>query len=330
MGPNKLWFLNPGLLEVRFLGKHQTWAIFTSDRALVESALQQPKVAGLDAYQTLNPPRPDTPVRHGVCTGVLFQAARGQLSADVNIQRRTWLLFDSDAIRQTGTAATEEQRQAAHAHSRGLEAALTAEGWPLPLACCSGNGAHRLYRVDLPNDPSTASLVSNLLHVMGRRLDNDAVQLDKTVSNAARITRLYGARNQKAGRDSAVLSAPDPIVTVSLEQINAVLSKWRSELGYKKPLVTRPGGWSLERVESFLDFYSIDYRPPVEIPAGLLWVLTPCPLNEKHTGSSPAVILTKMGWPKFRCMHNSCSGIRWADFCKRLHRITGEWFVYAT
>jgi hypothetical protein len=322
------FILNRGeLVEVRFLGPHR-WALYTSDPTLIEASLVQSQVTGLDAYQTLNPVAPGTPEKHGVHADVLFQASRGQLSSDADIQRRAWLLLDSDVVKATGTAATEAQRKAAQDHSAELEGALTFEGWPRPLVFDSGNGTHRAYRIDLANACASDFLLSNLLYLAARRFDRVDVTLDKSVSNAARITRLYGCRNHKAGRDSAVLSVPDVVTPVSLEQIATLVEKWRGSLGYKKPLVTRAGSWTPERIEELLAFYSIDYRPPAEIPAGLLWVLTPCPLNADHAGTSPAVILTRTGWPKFRCLHHSCSGVRWAEFCKRLYRMTGKWFLY--
>lgn len=324
----KLFLLNPGnLIEVRFLGPHK-WALFSADAELITAALERPEVAGYNVYQTLNPLTPDTPERHGAVRDVLFCAHKGQLTANTDAARRKFVLLDSDSVKPTAAAATEAQRTAAYAQSASLEEALTAEGWPRPLVFDSGNGTHRLYAVDLPNDRETDFLISNLLHVAARKFDTEAVKLDKTVSNAGRVTRLYGTRNHKAGRDSAVLCVPEPIITVRAEQIKAVIEKWRGGLGFTRPLVQRAGDWTAEKVEAFLNDYSIDYRPAVRIPAGLLWVLTPCPLNPEHVGSSPAVILTKQGWPKFRCLHNSCSGIRWVDFCKRLHRLTGKWFVY--
>lgn len=318
-----------GLIEVRFLGPRR-WSLFSGDLEIVAATLGRPEVAGYDAYQTLNPLISDTPEKHGALRDVLFCAGKGQLTADDDIAQRRFILFDSDSVKPTGATATEAQRTAAHAQSAALEAALAAEGWPRPILCDSGNGAHRLYAVDLPNSRETDFLISNLLHVTARKFDTAEVKVDKSVSNASRITRLYGSRNQKAGRDSAVLYVPEPIIPVTLEQIKSVLEKWRGSVGYKKPLIARRGGWTPEKMEAFLDFYELNYRPAMAIPAGLLWVLMPCPLNEDHTGTSPAVLLTKNGWPKFRCMHNSCSGLRWADFCKRLHILTGKWFVYVS
>lgn len=322
--------LSPGeLVEVRFLGPRK-WALYTSEANNIEDALAQPEVAGLDAYQTLNPLAPETPEKHGLRRDVLFQASRGQLSGDEDVTRRRWLLLDSDSIKATGAAATDAQREAAQAHSRELEAALTAEGWPRPLAFDSGNGAHRTYRIDLPNTRESDFLIANFLHLMARKFDSARVKLDKSVSNAGRITRLYGTRNHKAGRDSAVLSVPEVVTPVSLEQITSLMEKWRASLGYKKPLAQRAGDWTPEKMEAFLNFYGLDYRPAVPKPAGLLWVRTPCPLDEDHVGTSPGVLLTKAGWPKFVCKHDSCGSGRlpWADFCKKLYRITGKWFLY--
>jgi len=181
----------------------------------------------------------------------------------------------------------------------------------------------------LPNNTESHFLLSNFLHLAARKFDEPGtVKLDRSVSNPARVTRLYGTLNHKAGRDSAVISLGDARV-VTVEQLRELITKWRGSLGYKRTLQPRLGGWTPERVESFLDFYSIDYRPPVSaVGEGLLWVLTPCPLNSAHTGSSPAVYLSKNGWPKFRCQHDSCAPfLKWGEFSKKLYRVTGRWFL---
>lgn len=323
-----LHILNPGLTEIRFMGKRERFGLFTADPELIAEAYAQPCVRDLDGYQLLNPPKDDTPERKRVPRDTLFRARKNQLAGDADVARRRLILFDSDSVKPTGAAATEAQRAAALAHSAALEAALTAEGWPAPVVCDSGNGAHRLYAVDLPNDRETDFLIANLLHLAARKFDTEAVKIDKSVGNPSRITRLYGARNHKAGRDSAVISLGDARV-VTAEQIRELVTKWRGSLGYKRTLQQRPGGWTPERVESFLDFYSIDYRPPVAaVGEGLLWVLAPCPLNSAHTGSSPAVYLSKNGWPKFRCQHDSCAPfLKWDAFRKKLYHITKRWFL---
>jgi hypothetical protein len=324
------FLFQPGhLTEVRFFSGRggPILSLFTDDPTEIDEAVRHPAVAGLNAYMLLNELKADTPERHGVARHTLFSATQGQTTSDNDIERRRWLLLDSDSVKPAGAAATEAQRAATHAHSEALELALTAEGWPLPVVCDSGNGFHRLYSLDLPNTPEVTFLLSNFLHLAARKFDTAEVKLDKGVGNAARVTRLYGTRNQKAGRDSAVLRVPDPIVPVTPEQIQALVTKWRGALGYKKPLARRTGDWTPERMEKFMDFHHIDYRPPVQKAHGLLWVLTPCPFNVDHTGSSPALFLTKEGWPKFCCLHNSCAGMSWREFRRRIHLLTGKWFV---
>jgi hypothetical protein len=306
--PDFNFILVPPISEVRFLGR-ATWAIYTADPRLISKALADPRVQGLNAYITINELMADTPERHGVARDVLIRAGHNQLTCDADVKCRRKLFFDSDSVNPTGAAATDAQRSVAHAHSAALEAALTAEGWSRPIVCDSGNGAHRLYAVDLPNSRETDLLVSNLLRVMARKFDTTEVKLDKSVSNAGRITRLYGSRNQKAGRDSAVLYVPDQIIPVSVEQIKGVLEKWRVTVGYKKPLIARVGGWTQQRMESFLDFHDIPYSGTVEKSGGLLWILDACPFNEDHTGTSVAVLVTKAGFPKFKCLHNGCADI---------------------
>jgi len=322
-----LHILNSGLTEIRFLGR-QRFGLFTKDPAIIAEACAQSCVRALDAYQLLNPPKDDTPERKQVPRDTLFRARKNQLSGDADVARRRQILFDSDSVKPAGAAATEAQRAAAHAHNATLEDALTAEGWPSPVVCDSGNGAHRLYAVDLPNDRETDFLISNLLHLAARKFDTEAVKLDKSVSNAGRITRLYGSRNHKAGRDSAVLSIPDPIIAVSAEQIKAVVAKWRGSLGYKKRLIQRAGDWTPDRMEALLDFHSIGYLGPVEKAQGLLWVLSPCPFNPDHSGTSPAVMITRTGWPKFKCLHNSCQGKRWREFLAHLNITNGKVFSW--
>jgi hypothetical protein len=304
-------FLLNSPVEVRFLGRER-WALYTAEPASIREALADPHVQGLDAYVTLNELKSDTPVQRDV----LFRARKNQLTKDEDIARRRFILFDSDSIKPTGAAATAAQRNAAHAHSAAVEAALTAEGWPRPIVCDSGNGSHRLYALDLPNDRETALLISSLLKVAARKLDTADVIVDQTVWNASRITRLYGSRNHKAGRDSAVIFVPDMLTVVTPELLKSTVEKWRGSLGYKKPLVARLGDWTPERMEAFLDFHGIPYSHPVEKNGGLLWVLDFCPFNEDHTGSSVAILITKSGFPKFKCLHNGCAGITNAPWRK--------------
>lgn len=321
-----LHILNSGLTEIRFLGR-QRFGLFTDDPAIVAEACACPCVRDLDAYQLLNPPKADTPDRKQAPRNTLFRATQGQLTADADISYLENLLLDSDVIKPVGTAASEEQRQAARAHSDKLASVLTSEGWPEMFAADSGNGFHRIIRIHLPNNPESHFLLSNFLHLAARKFDESRIKLDKSVSNPARVTRLYGMPNRKAKRNSAVICLGDTRL-VTEEQIRGLVSKWRGSLGYKKHMETRRGGWTPERMEALLDFHNIGYLGPVHKTQGLLWVLSPCPFNSDHSGSSPAVMITKQGWPKFKCLHNSCQGKGWKAFLAHLNITSGKVFPW--
>ena len=55
----------------------------------------------------------------------------------------------------------------------------------------SGNGAHLLYRLDLPNDADAKRLVDGCMKSLAQRFTDSQVPVDTTVGNAARIWKLY-------------------------------------------------------------------------------------------------------------------------------------------
>jgi hypothetical protein len=98
---------------------------------------------------------------------------------------------------------------------------LRAAGWPDPVVPDSGNGAHLLYGVDLPNDSRTTELVKGILAGVAARCATDDVTVDQTVFNAGRITKVYGTMVCKGDnlpdrphRRSRLLEIPDHLVVL--------------------------------------------------------------------------------------------------------------------
>ena len=67
---------------------------------------------------------------------------------------------------------------------------LHQQGWPEPIFADSGNGAHLLYRVDLPSDDNR--FVELSLKALATRFDDDAVVVDVGNYKPARIWKIYG------------------------------------------------------------------------------------------------------------------------------------------
>jgi hypothetical protein len=111
---------------------------------------------------------------------------------DDDIVRRLWLLIDFDPKRLQDVSSTDAEHEAALELARVVRRALRKEGWPEPILADSGNGAHLLYPIDLPNDDDVKNLLRNVLKALARLFNNDVVTIDPTVYNAARIVKAYG------------------------------------------------------------------------------------------------------------------------------------------
>lgn len=117
-------------------------------------------------------------------------------TADNNICGRRWLPVDLDPVRPAGISSSDEEHAAALARAQTIATDMAGE-WGQPILADSGNGAHLLYKVDLPNDQEALSFVSGALAELSRRYSDDAVKVDVTSANAARIWKSYGTVARK-------------------------------------------------------------------------------------------------------------------------------------
>ena len=138
------------------------------------------------------------------------------LTTDEEIVRRALILIDCDSVRRRGISATDAELAFALETVKSVQDFLQSEGWPHPLLAFSGNGYHLLYRTDLPNDDQSRRLMERLLKRLDARFSDSRVKIDTTVSNAARITKLYGTVARKGAdtpdrphRLSRITEVPD-------------------------------------------------------------------------------------------------------------------------
>ncbi|MGA2185795.1 MAG: hypothetical protein ABSH47_22480, partial [Bryobacteraceae bacterium] len=114
---------------------------------------------------------------------------------DADITKRRWLPIDLDPVRPSGISSTDQEHSLAVERAIQMREALRQEGWPDPIVGDSGNGAHLLYRVELPTGDD--ELVKKCLQALARRFDDDQVKVDQKVFNPARIWKLYGTVSRK-------------------------------------------------------------------------------------------------------------------------------------
>lgn len=253
---------NGSVVEVRVLHgpRNRTYSGFFNREHLHDAAQQ---VAGLKAagvYATLNPVDP----------ALLARAANRIIesptaTADTNIVGRRWLLIDLDPKRPSGISATDDEKTAALAKTEQIREWLAERRWVAPVFADSGNGYHLLYPIDLLNDADAKQLIEHALKALAAQFDDDAVTVDTSVHNAARICKLPGtvARKGDATPDrphrlSHVLEDPQlrPGEIVTRQQLEKLAALLPDE---PKPDHHRKGSVERNDVEAALRF--IDPEP---------------------------------------------------------------------
>jgi hypothetical protein len=267
-------------------------------------------------YMTLNPVNP-----------VLKARAHNHLkrrshvnTTDKDILRRTFLLIDCDPTRPAEISSTDQEHGAALDRARAVRDHLTNQGWPRPLRADSGNGGHNIYRIDLANDAEAQNLLQNALKALAARFDDAAVTIDQAVSNASRISKIYGTAVRKGDhmpdrphRLARILDAPDHLEVVP----RPLLEKLAQEVAPPPPPPKDPppqsGSYGKEQKFDIDDFMARHFagKQPVPNGDGRKWDLDQCPFNPDHKDS--AIFQGGDGKLGFHCFHNSCSGKTWKD-----------------
>lgn len=161
------------------------------DRLSIEAAKWSGRAPAV--YVTLNPVLPDLLARAHNRLKVYARAT----TSDEQITRRRWLPIDFDPKRPSDISSTDAEKDAAMARAIDCREFLRAEGWPEPIFADSGNGAHLLYAIEQPNDMATRDLLTRALEALSLTFDDEAVKVDRTTFNAARIWKLYGTMSCK-------------------------------------------------------------------------------------------------------------------------------------
>lgn len=208
--------------EIRSLDGRKTMSGYFNDFGALARQAARLDAGGSQVYVTLNPVLPALLSRCGNRTESCPKAT----TKDDEIVRRRWLPIDLDPVRPSGISSTDDEKSAAFERAQEIKGFLAAKGWPEPLEADSGNGAHLLYRVDLPNDMESRDLVSGVLNSLDSMFSDSTVDVDTSVSNAARIWKLYGTTARKGDdsedrphRRSMILRVPGPLEALELRRI---------------------------------------------------------------------------------------------------------------
>jgi len=301
----------PGkVVEVRVLAENGTHSgYFTDFEALarqVEALDCDPSVHG--CYVTLNEVNPALLARRA--NRIKMHLSRGDATTgDADIVRRRWLPIDIDPVRPSGVSSTYAEHALALAKADKIAVWLSGTGFPEPVRGDSGNGAHLLYRIDLPNDEAATKLVKAVLSVLDKRFSDAGVSVDPANYNAGRIWKLYGtmvrkgdSTSERPHRRSQIISIPKEVVVVSREQLEALAAELPTGLPANPPA---PEGAVID-LRSWLVSHGLAIRS--EKPygnAGTIFVLDQCPFSSAHKDGAYAIRFAN-GAIHAGCHHTSC------------------------
>jgi hypothetical protein len=283
---------------------------FSDHAALAKAVVARNGDPGI--YVAINPVIPALLAR---CSNRIKSRVRVTTS-DKDIIRRRWLPIDCDPARPADISSTDEEHEAALERARDIRMMLSEEGWPAPILADSGNGAHLLYPIDLPNDAAATALVAGVLAGLAKRFDDMRVKIDPTMSNAARICKCYGTISRKGDdtpdrphRLSKIIDAPNTVTPVPRELLEEMAATVTPAPAPVRNTAPTAGRFDLE---GFVARH-LQAREPVAYQGGRKWVLEACPFNPEHIDGSAAIFESGGKSLGFKCQHHSCHGKHWQD-----------------
>lgn len=139
-------------------------------------------------YVCLNPCRRELLAR--AANRLQLNAQHSATDADITCLQ--WFRVDCDPVRPSGISASDaELKQALHCRD-AIAGELESYGAEV-IKAMSGNGGHLLIRLpDYPNDEEHRALVEEVTKDLAAKFSDDAVDVDTSVTNPARIWKLYG------------------------------------------------------------------------------------------------------------------------------------------
>lgn len=270
-----------------------------------------------NVYMTINPVKRDLIARK--CND--YQRYATHTTKDDEIEKYSTLMIDCDPRRPAGISATQEEHEQAIKLAEKIKMYLESLGWSKGILVDSGNGAHLLYKIDLPNDSESVELVKNVLKVLDSKFSNDDVEVDKTTYNPARICKIPYTMSHKGEdmedrphRRSKVLKMPKVLKTIPKEKMKELVNEMQIQKHTKTSHA--PVNESVDEVVKLLDKYHIEYTIK-EDSDKYTFVLDVCPWREEHTDRSAYIVVSDKGIFA-KCHHNSCNGESWYSLLKKL------------
>lgn len=302
-------------IEVRIVSGKATFSGYFKDiDNLIEKLKPFDKVSTANIYFVLNKIN-DACYDRQQCE-MFIQNAK-QTTSDGDIVHRDWLLIDIDPVRSAGVSSSEKEKANAKNVANAVYSYLKSKGFAKPISCDSGNGWHLLYKIRMANDESARDTIKKFLQTLDMMFSDETAQIDTSVFNASRITKLYGTiarkgNNSKARphRESSIIRIPDEV----LVNRKALLQKVIDELPQPET-PTYKNNYNKEPfdIDNFIARHSIRVSKIVNYGLGRKFILEECVFDSNHKAPDACIFAMNNGAIGYKCFHNSCQRYTWKD-----------------
>lgn len=235
-------------------------------------------------------------------------------TGDNEITAIKWILIDADPKRTTGVSSTDEEKEKAKETIKRVYKYLRHEGFADPVVCDSGNGYHLLYSVDMAVED--AEYTKKFLQAIDMLFSDADVEIDTSVFNPSRITKVYGTIARKGAntmerphRASGFVYIPEEILPNSIHLLKKVISV----LPEKPKPVYRNNSIEAFDIDDFIAKHGIRVKYETKSGDVRKLVLEECPFDHNHKAPDSAIFVMNSGAIAFKCFHNSCSDKGWKD-----------------
>ncbi len=242
-------------------------------------------------------------------------------TSDSDIDGYQWILIDTDPVRPSGVSASAEEKEHAHRVSAAVYTRLKKLGFCEPVIADSGNGYHLLYSVQA--EKGSREDIAAFLKVLDMWFSTEQAQVDTSVSNPSRITKLYGTVARKGAgtperphRMSRLLRVPEEIRRTPMDLVRRVADELKKLTAPAAPAarsaVSAPS--APFDMDAFLAEHGIGVARVARTGGLTKYILRECPFNPAHKAPDAAVFVMPDGSLGFKCFHNSCADHTWHDF----------------
>jgi phage/plasmid-associated DNA primase len=313
-----------GWIELRALGKYRKYikSGYYNNFDRLASDARQLDMSGeyKGIYVVLNKIKDDL---HHRAPNMLNRESGPATTSDSDITARAWLPLDFDPKRPAGISSSEEEHKAAIDRAIKVRGYLTEHGFPLPILADSGNGAHLLYKIDLPNDSETTALIKDFLKSLAYNFTDDKVDVDLTMFNAARISKLPGTVTRKGEqsedrvwRRACIIENPAQMTAIPRELLEFEVWAWKATQEPNDESGTKTSSSAIGDLGEWLKGKGLSWsKTKIPDSGGITYILDECPWCHNRDDSCHVTSFTNGGF-NAGCHHHGCAGKHWAEFMK--------------